>query len=208
MNARQLRDRIAKGLGVEARKVGSPYTVYRPKGAVQPISPHNRVIILSAFFRAEGGGPGRAPDYGKALWSGSFDSSYTQPGDYLAGYTQTYFVATQQSGLPIQCVLTNRVVTMVRPVATASGGYSGFYATSGEIVIDRWPASLLEDGGHAGAVRPNETRFAVWTILLPALPVAPLVADVITDDLGATYVVAAAEQSLLGWRLLVRQIGA
>jgi hypothetical protein len=175
---------------------------------VQPISPHNRVIVLSAFFQAEGGSAGRVPDYGQPLWSGSFDSSYTQPGDYLAGHAKTYFVATQQPGLPIQCVLTNRVVTIVRPVAAASGGYSGFYATSGEIVIDQWPASLLEDGGRAGAVRPNETRFSAWTLLLPALPASPLVADVITDDLGATYVVAAAEQSLLGWRLLVRQIGA
>jgi hypothetical protein len=34
------------------------------------------------------------------------------------------------------------------------------------------------------------------------------VADVVTDDFCSTYVVTAAEQSELGWRLLVRQIGA
>jgi hypothetical protein len=34
------------------------------------------------------------------------------------------------------------------------------------------------------------------------------VADVVTDDLGGNYVVGSAEQSSLGWRVLVRQLGA
>jgi hypothetical protein len=208
MDARTLQDRMTKGLGVAARKLGEPFTVFRPAGPLQPTAPQNRVIVLFAAFRAEGGGTGRAPDYGQPLWWGTFDASYTRPGDYLVCGPQVYFVASQIPGLPVQCVRTNRVVTILRPAPTASGGYNGFYATPGDIVIDGWPASLLEAGGRAGDAKPNEMRFGAWTLLLPALPAPPQVADVVTDDFCSTYVVTAAEQSELGWRLLVRQIGA
>jgi hypothetical protein len=46
----------------------------------------------------------------------------------------------------------------------------------------------------------------MWALLLPALPADPLVGDVVNDDLGRDFLVAAAEQSDLGWRLTVRQV--
>jgi hypothetical protein len=207
MDSWLLQNMIAKGMGVAARKLGRPFNVYRPDGAMQPLAPRNRAIKLFAVFQAEDGAP-HAPDYGEALWQGIFDSVYTRVGDYLVGETETYFVAGQKPALPVQCVLTNRVVTVVRPAPAAQGGYSGFYATSGEPVIMEWPCSLLEAGGRGGGAGPNETRFGNWMILLPALPVPIEVADVVSDECGGTYVVSAAEQSTLGWRLLVRQIGA
>jgi len=198
---------IAKGMGVAARKLGRPFNVFRPDGAMQPLAPQNRVIKLFAVFQAEGGAP-HAPDYGEALWQGIFDSVYTQAADYLVGPRETYFVAAQKPLLPVQCVLTNRVVTVVRPAPAAQGGYSGLYATSGERVIMGWPCSLLEAGGRGAGAALTETRFGNWVMLLPALPVPIEVADVVSDERGSTYVVSIAEQSTLGWRLLVRQIGA
>jgi hypothetical protein len=41
--------------------------------------------------------------------------------------------------------------------------------------------------------------------MLPVLPVALRGADLISDDLGRSYVVSMAEQSALGWRLIVKQ---
>jgi hypothetical protein len=208
MNARKLQDLIAKGAGASARKLGSPYTVYRPKGANQPTRPQNRVIDVCAAFSAEGSGLPQGPDYGQALWWGNFDASYTQAGDYLVGSYATYFIARQWPSLPIQCVLTNRVVTIVRPLPAQQGNYSGFFASPGELVISNWPASLLASGSHSVGLRPGETRLASWDLLLPGLPVDLMVADVVSDDIGGHYVVGSAEQSSLGWRLLVRQLGA
>jgi len=208
MDGATLQNLIAKGMGVAGRMLGSPFVVYRPHGVSRPISPQNRVIELSAAFSAEGGGLPRAPDYGQALWWGTYDASYTRAGDYLVGCQSTYFVAGQRLGLPVQCVLTNRVVTVVRPLAAAQGGYSGFFASPGEIVIADWPASVLEAGNHSPALRPGETRLANWELLLPALPTSLQVADVVTDDLGMNYVVGSAEQSTLGWRAALRQLAA
>jgi hypothetical protein len=208
MDAQTLQDLIAKGMGVAGRKLGALYSVYRPKGPLEPTQPQNRRIDLYATFSAEGGGVPHGPDYGNALWWGTFDAGYTQSGDYLVGANATYFIARQWPGLPVQCVLTNRTVTIVRPLPAAQGNYSGFFASPGALVIAGWPASLLETGGHSVGLRPAETRLGSWELLLPILPVDLAVADVVTDDLGANYVVGAAEQSSLGWRVLVRQLGA
>ena len=208
MDGQKLQSLISKGMAVAGRLLGTPYVVYRPKGANSPTGPRNRLIVLNAAFAAAGKGSTRAPGYGQAVWQGSFDARYTQAGDYLVGASGTFFVAQQWPGLPVQCVLTNRSVTIVRPTAAAQGTYSGFFASPGERVIIGWPASILESGEHGGSARPQETRLGNWQILLPVLPVAPHAADVITDDLGSTYVIGAAEQSSLGWRLLVRQLAA
>jgi hypothetical protein len=208
MDAATLQNLVTKGMGVAGRKLGSRYAVYRPHGPAEPVRPQNRVIELSAAFAAEGAGLPQPPDYGQALWWGTFDASYTCVGDYLVGCAATYFVASQWPGLPVQCVLTNRVVTLARPSAASQGSYSGFFASPGEMVISGWPVSLLETGNHGVGLRPGETRLGNFELLAPVLPNFVQVADVVTDDLGATYVVGAAEQSALGWRLILRQLGA
>ncbi len=206
MDASTLQDRISKGMGAAARRAGSLFSLYRPPGIVQPVSAGNRILDLPALFAPFGKRPGAA--YGQSLWSGTFDSSYTQPGDYLASASATYFIASQLPGLDVQCVLTNRVVSIVRPTPAMQGGYSGFFSTPGEVVITAWPACLLESGGHAEGGRVGETVFGGWTLLLPTLPTRPQTADVVSDDIGGAYVVGSAEQSVLGWRLTVRQVGA
>ncbi len=208
MDGTKLQALMMKGLAVAGRLLGTPYVVYRPKGAGQPTSQRHRHIVLNAAFSAPGNGVLHAPAYGQALWQGNFDGRYTQAGDYLVGISGVFFIAQQWPGLPVQCVLTNRIVTIVRPTAAVQGSYSGFFASPGERVIIGWPASILESGEHASSAKPAETRLGSWQILLPMLPTAPHVADVLTDDLGATYVIGAAEESSLGWRLLVRQLAA
>ena len=208
MDGWTLQNRISKGMGVAARRSGTPFTIYRPCGAIQPLAAQNRVLQLyAAFYPGNSGGKGGA-DYGRPLWRGVYDAFYTQAGDYLVSRDNTYFVASQQVGLPVQCVRTNRVVSLVRPTPATQGGYSGFYATPGDTVLAEWPASLLADGGRADEVKVGETRLGVWTLLLPTLPVCPQTADVVSDDAGGVYAVGSAEESVLGWRLAVRQLGA
>jgi hypothetical protein len=208
MDGTKLQALVAKGLAVAGRVRGAPYVVYRPKGTSQPTSQRNRHVVLNAAFSAPGNTASQAPGYGQPLWQGYFDARFTQAGDYLVGASGTFFIAQQWPGLSVQCVLTNRSVTIVRPTPAAQGNYSGFFASPGERVIIGWPSSILESGEHAESAKPAETRLGNWQILLPVLPTTLHAADVITDDLGATYVIGSAEESSLGWRLLVRQLAA
>ncbi len=208
MDGPTLQNRISKGMGVAARRSGLPFTIYRPCGAVQPLAAQNRVLELSAAFYPGVSDGKSGADYGRPLWRGVYDALYTRTGDYLVGRETTYFVACQQVGLPVQCVRTNRIVSLVRPTPATQGGYSGFFSTPGETVLAEWPASLLVEGGRADEVRVGETKLGIWTLLLPTLPVCPQAADVVSDDAGGVYAVGSAEQSVLGWRLAVRQLGA
>jgi len=206
MDLPHLRDKVAKGMGLAARKLGIPVIVYRPTGPDGPLTPANRVIKLFAQFEGADASGTQAGQAG-AMWHGFFDTAYTQPGDYLVGVDYTYFVGTQEPLLPARCILTNRLVTVVRPTFVGQAGYSGLYSSDEENVVVSWPASILASGSHAGDARPNTSNFGDWSISLPISSAQLRPADVISDDLGATYVVGGVEKDRLGWRVLVRQIG-
>ena len=207
MDALELQDKIARGMGVAARKLGSACIVYRPKTWTSPLDDRNRVIKLFAAFEPES-----SAAFGSArlqpLWQGVFDCSYTKPGDYIVGADSTYFVGAQNLAQPVWCVMTNRRVTFMRPGLSSQGGYSGLYSSCGETVIADWPAALFESGGSAKGGKVGSSGLASLTLLLPRLPAAPQIADVVNDDTGSTYVVDTTEQGSLGWHLLVRQISA
>jgi hypothetical protein len=204
MDGTALADKIRRGMGCAARRIGSPYVVLRPRTSSNPLSTRNRIIKLYAAFNSQDGRFDRVKAYGDPVWWGVFDASYTQPGDYLVG-AATYFVAAQLPLLPVQCVLTNRTVTVARPMVTQQGGYSGLVTETAQDVLAGWPASILALSARISGNLP-ETRFGNWTVLLPALPFGVQVADVVTDDIGRVFVVAAAEQSDLGWRLTAREV--
>jgi hypothetical protein len=203
-----LQDKISRGMGLAARKLGTPFIVYRPKYASNPLSSRNRIIKLYASFNAEDERFRNVSGFGRPVWWGVFDASYTQPGDYLVGASGTYFICAQRPLLPVQCVATNQVVQILRAAAPVTGGYSGFSALSAVPVVSGFPASLLEAASRAGETDVRAQKLGGWTLLLPALPVSPQAGDVVMDDHSQNYVVDAAEQSALGWRLLVRQIAA
>ena len=210
MDGARLQNLISKGSGVAARRLGSPFVVYRPRGAVSPLSTRNRLIKLYAAFSAQDESFRRVTGYGEAVWWGVFDSVYTEAGDYLSGIdpegsASVFFVAAQRPLLPAQCVKTNRVIGLSRPPAPVTGGYGGMVAETATVVLDGWPASLLCLAARVSGRLP-ETRYGNWNLLLPRLPVSVQAGDVVTDDLGRHFLTASAEQSDLGWRLTVRQV--
>jgi len=207
MDGSALQDRISRGMGVAARRIGMPYIVYRPRSCFAPLSSRNRVIKLFAAFNAGDGLFRRPGRMGDAVWWGIFDAGYTQPGDYMVSSTRTYFVAAQAPLLPVQCVLTNRLLTIKRPAPVIPGGYSGMVAETAETILDGWPASVVSVSTRISGSLP-ETRFGNWSVLLPVPPLMPEVADVVGDDTGRLFVVGAAEQSAMGVRLSVREVAA
>ena len=217
--ASRIWDLVQKGLGRAGRALGPLCDAYRPAGASDPLSLANRFLRLPAAFAPHGGKWDRPQGYGQAMWDGLFDTAYTRPGDYIvrreseAGAADggIWFVATQQKLLPPLCIRASRVVTFARaPLAQAAGlnGYGGVTTLARTALLRDWPASVL-DSGASGAYQadlPTDTSLGSWSVLLPRLPDIVLKAgDFMTDDLGRTGVVGAAELSELGWRLNVKQ---
>ena len=208
MQHHRLQDRISRGLGSAARHIGAPYDAYRPTGPEDPLAPANRYLRLSAAFDADNPSFHRPSGYGRASRFGIFDSAYTKPGDYLCGPEGTFFVAAQQTLLPMLCVLTNRLITVFRPAAPSLpglNGYGGFTAATARPVLTEWPASVLSAGSGGPGDLPGDASIPTWTVLLPATPVAVRAGDLIRDDLDRAYVIGSAESTALGWRILAKQ---
>lgn len=207
MQADIIEDRIARGKGIAARLIGREHELFRPRGGAGPLSSGNRVMRLCASFDAGGSAYRRAGRYGDALWTGLFDAAYTRPGDYLSGPSGIYFIASQEGLLPVLCVRTSRTLSVGRAAApgTGTGSYGGVSQASLVPLLQDWPASVLAAGGGGQGYLPTDTKAPYWTVLLPRLPVVLQSSDVVSDDAGRSFTVASAEETELGWRLLVKQ---
>ena len=212
---RSLVDRVQQGLGRAALRIGVEHDAYRPRAATNPLASANRLVRLYVAFDVPGGGFRRAPSYGEVFWRGIFDAAYTLPGDYIQGPSGVYFIALQPPLLPVMCVQTNRVISLSRPAAQTRAGvnsYGGVVRATAAPILRGWPTSIMAVGarpGHDDLGLPGDGGAGMFAALLPKLPVAveaPLMADLVTDDLGWTYVVSAAEQTEGGWRLTMRQV--
>ena len=205
MNGALLQDKISRGMGTAARRIGAAYTVYRPSGCGDPLAASHQVIRLQAAFSPGDAGFSANAGYGGLLWAGVFDSAYTIAGDYLVGTNSTFFIAAQRPLLSVQCVLTNAVLTISRPVRPVQGGYSGMVREAAQVIICGWPGRVQAERAIVHGA-PPESRFGNWLGLLPVLPQTPQVADIVSDNMGRTFSVAATELSDLGWRVLMRHI--
>lgn len=210
MDAESLQDRIDQGMGTAARAIGALCNAFRPKSATTPLVSGNRFLQLSVAFNAQDPRFQKAGLPAQAIWYAVCDSSYLLPGDYLVEIPagRTWFVTALQSLLPTLCILTNRTLTVTRPNAYAVTGLNA-YGGGGTLapVVSGFPASLLHGGDLRGAEAiPADARIAGAVALLPAVAGLSFArGDIVTDDLGRSYVTAQAEQNELGWRLDVRQ---
>ncbi|MDR3536520.1 MAG: hypothetical protein P4L71_08470 [Acetobacteraceae bacterium] len=149
--------------------------------------------------------------YGDALRIGIYDALYTRPGDYLVLETGIWFIASQDRFLPSLCVETNRTISIARPgqpLTVGANAYAGITTGTTVGVTGDWPASVLGISGSGinPAGLPTDLSVPYWTVLLPPIPTVTLqVSDLVSDDLGRSGVVAAAELTRLGWRLTVKE---
>ena len=210
MDVDHLQDRLYWGLNRVANKIGRITDAYRSKGDSNPLDRSNRFLQLHAAFSRTDGNFTQPVGYEAALWRGYFDASYTRVGDYLVHQHEVWFIAAQHSLLPILCVRTNRVISVTRQIIPTTSTSSSTSPTVTSIkVISRWPVSMLGTGTEGRPITelPGDTRIPTSIALLPAIHRQVLQpADVITDELGTTGIVVAAELSDLGWRLNVRAV--
>lgn len=203
MDASRLADIVARGNGRAALQTGAQYTVLRPRGTNTPLATRNRIIRLAVCFAKTDTTDAHVGGFREAI----FDTAYTKIGDYFTGSGDTLFIVSQQPGEVSRCILCNRSLRVTRAVAAVTGGYGGTITREFSALLSDWPARMLVAGGHVAPGRSGAARLAAWTVELPRLPVAPMVADVVTDDLGQAFSVGAVEESRFGWKLQVKQIG-
>jgi hypothetical protein len=210
MDARHLQDRVHWGMNRAANILGHITDAYRPSGTSNPLNRSNRYLRLPAVFSRVDGNFDRSIGYGVGVWRGYFDASYTRVGDYLVQDSEVWFIAEQQSLLPVLCVKANRVISVSRHTAPIVGTANVPTPSNAMFdVISGWPVSQLGTGteGRSQARLPGDTAIPNWITLVPSIHgqiFQP--SDIVTDDLGTNGIVVATELSNLGWRLNVRQV--
>lgn len=212
MQAGRVQDAIYRGMGRAGLVVGDWCELFRPEGGEAPLAATRRVLRLMAAFTAPDGRFAKPPTHGQVYWHGLFDAAYSRPGDYMRRADgAVWFVAAQPALHPVLCVRANRVIDVTRPQAAAPPGvvpYGG--AAAAQAVLTAWPVAMVRSGGGGlgEASLPEALSAGSWTVLLPAVPGVMLrEGDRVSDDLGRLGVVAQAELSEPGWRLLVRRAG-
>lgn len=212
MDAATLQARIYKGYSKAALRIGFDTDLYRPTTANNPISGINKLRTFPASFNSEDMTYGKPNKYGHPTWYGLFDGTLTQVGDYLVNVQDgTYFIAAQQTALPVLLVQCNRIIKIARPQQQAGVGalgYGGDTDSNETVLMTSWPCSLLQGTkGERGAVNlPGDVRDPWWALLLPSFSGVTLRSgDIVKDDLSRRYVISSAELSDLGWRCTCAQ---
>lgn len=212
MDAATLQARIYSGYAKAAKRIGYTTAHYRPASASNPIAAGNRLTDLFASFNAEDMGYRKANKYGHPTWFGLFDGNLTQVGDYLTNAQDgTFFIAAQQTALPILLVSCNRTIDVLRPQQQAGVGalgYGGNTADTETPLMTAWPAAILQGpkGEKNEVGLPGDVKTPWWSILLPSFPGVVLRSgDIVADDLQRRYVIGSAELTDLGWRLSAMQ---
>ena len=212
-------DMLQRGLGRAARHVGDWCNVYRPTSPCAALAPTNQFLRLRAAFLPPNGRSSRPVGYGQVTWQGVFDAAYTKPGDFLVRQATSrgaadggiWFVASQQPLLPVLCVRTCAVIDVERPLAAMAAGigtYGGVAPAQSMVVLSGCPAAIVQAQGRGNNPTdlPTDVLPGSWTVLLPHFATLVLRADDrITDDRGRSAIIAAAELTDLGWRVLARE---
>lgn len=212
MDGTKLQGKVYYGYAKSAKRIGLPFSQYRPATAMNPVSGPMLVGTILASFNAQDMKYSKPNTYGKAVWYCLADGRLMAVGDYFVGAPGTFFIASMQPLLPIQAVECNRVVTVYRPQQQAgvgAVGYGGNTQINQTAIITAFPASILINSkADKGPVNlPGDTRSAWWNLLLPPIPSTVVIedADIVIDDLGNRYTVSAAELTDMGWRITMAE---
>ena len=211
MDAATIQARIYAGYAKVALRIGFSADQYRPATALNPTAIGNKLRSIPASFNAEDMTYSKPNKYGKATWFGLFDGRLTAPGDYLKNTQDgTFFIAAQQTNLPILLVSCNAVVDIHRPQQQSGVGtlsYGGNTAATESALMAQWPCSILQSGkGDKDLLLPGDVKSPQWSILLPYFAGVTLrTADIILDNLARRYIVNSAELTDLGWRITAAQ---
>lgn len=214
MDGVRLADRLAYGAGCAARRTGFLHDAYRPEGPEAPLGLDKRFLRLCVAFVLPGGSVTAPSGLGMPFRQAWADWSYLRAGDYLAGPEGTVFVAGIEPPKPMLVVMTNAVVSLVRPEAPVLAGLNGYGAVlpgTQRTLMAGFPASLLVGGmgDRTRAGLPDNTKVPGFSALLPVVAEAlPHVGDILSTERGERFIVTAVERLDAVWRFsLVQEVG-
>jgi hypothetical protein len=216
MDAAALQDRIYAGYGHAAKRTGFNFEVHRPTSQWRgPIDASSRVATIPANFTVYGTGFQfeKQSTYKQPTYNGMFDARVCKVGDYLFNAVRgTYFIAGLAEQGPPLCVGCNRTVSITSAGPAKSFGaqapYSGADPAKDQDVLVNWPASIIYDArGRANEQGlPLDLGSPFFGILLPATPGIDIRSGmIVTDDQTRRYIIGAAENTQLGWRISSQQ---
>jgi hypothetical protein len=215
VSADLIASKTAYGYGKAAAALGRSTVLYRPLGPTDPITAGNvfgtRLAALDTVPQFTFVNPQK---FGNPIFYAAMDGTGLLPGDYLVQGGLVYFVAVLNDFAAPEVVNCNRRISLLRtrvPVKAGVGGYGGSTAATDALLMASWPASVLEKGrgDRNDMLLPGDKKIGQWIVLLPiSITSIPRTSDIITDDEGQRFVVNSAEQSFMGWRLLVQEVAA
>ena len=208
MDAAGIQTKVARGYGIAARFLGSPYTQYRPTTSSSPLT--NVVQTISAAFDIVPGFKFAGPaQWGKPTRYGLFDTTNVAVGDYFVGQNQTLFVSAFQLFEPPELVLCNATMSISSPGSDTLPGesqsYGGRTDASDLVLATGWPVSILiKQKGDMDPVKlPEDVRAASFEVLMPNIPDVQMQPTWrLNDGTGNVYLVNAVELTGYGYRLL------
>ncbi len=206
MNQGGLNALIASGLAKAAQRLGSPYSIFRPTNAVNPLTVAPIGTVMAVFDPSVSLTLTGVEDRNASSASLIGDFSSLQQGDYLVG-SNTWFVSHIEPLRAASCVRCNHTLSIRSPLGaftTGPGSYGGRLPATDIILASGWPASVLTKThlDTATARLPGDVRTVFVEVLLPTIPgVVISHGQLLTDEFGQTYAVAATELSDRGWRL-------
>ncbi len=217
-NVTLIQQKIYKGYGKAASKLGLTYQQYRPTTAITPINDDDLIGDIQASMTTNFNYM-QFNKYGQACWIGLVDGRLTQVGDYLVGTSLTdddsFFVGSMDSLMPIMMVSCNRTITIVRPYINSAidadaSEYQGFNPDTDVVLAQTVPVSILEGrkGPHNPVGLSSDTFMSMYKLLMPNLGLDLQTTDKITDDRGTQYVISSVERTAYGYRLSLHQKGA
>lgn len=212
MDAATLQARIYAGYAKAALRIGFSADQYRATTALNPTAIGNKLRSLPASFNAEDMKYAKPNKYGHPTWFGLFDGRLTLPGDYLKNAQDgIFFIAAQQTNLPILLVQCNATADFLRPqqqTGVGALGYGGDVDANEIMLMQQWPCSILQGtkGEKGGINLPGDARDPWRAILVPAFAGVNLRSgDIVKDNLANRYVISSAELTDLGWRITAMQ---
>jgi hypothetical protein len=204
MDGTTLQERIYKGMGKAAARVGLPYDVYRFASPLNPTDESNKLADpVYCFFAAEKKFevPHKYKEPARYLYA---DGRELEKNDILAGDYGTFFVGDKQPLLPMQAVWCNDVIALDRI------GYVDNLLVPEQIAIGvpcfRQLKKLDQKPVQSSYGATNQTTpIGEWFLYLPVAADVILQNDVITDQTSRQYTVSTIDATELCTVLVIRQ---
>lgn len=217
MDGVRVQQKVYMGYGKAALRVGIAFDVFRPISTVDPLADENKIATVKAAFTRHGAKDfsfGTPSDHKTPLFHGLFDATNFQNFDYFKSANETYCLIALQHLQPPLLFSCPRIVTFSRRHKNAAEGLVAYGAeqttnvtntSADDTLASGWPVSIIKSSrGLRDDILPGDVGTGTFEVLAPNIPgVLFRSADIVTDDNGFRYIVQMAEQTDLGWRMLV-----